>query len=353
MASYADTLAALPAFRNEVLLPQMEGPETPGAFAARGAFSALASPATNIHATGVGIRKKAGRYIPDENVIKLYVFNKLGPGDPGAPTVTDFDGVPVDVEELPVQIIRGAGPAAAGFPQRQHVRPIVGGISTSPIDANFVGTLGCFLRRRRFGTEQIYALSNNHVFADVNSLPIGTLIVQPGPEAPAFATPQANVYARLSSFIPIQFPAGELDPVANRFDAAIARVTDENLIQRGAMFGGINYDPSRVRTPVPGMRVTKCGRTTGVTQGIVTATNVDGLLVNYGTNQNPRLAAYNDTVEIVGTGGGPFSMPGDSGSVILEENTGHPVALLFAGDGFTTTACALGPLCRRLRATPI
>jgi hypothetical protein len=144
-----------------------------------------------------------------------------------------------------------------------------------------------------------------------------------------------------------------LEPVANRFDAAIAIVTDEALIRRGAMFGGIRYDPSRVATPVPGMKVTKCGRTTGVTRGIVTATDVDGVLINYGTNQNPRLAVFNDTVEIVSTAGGSFSMPGDSGSVILEENTGHPVALLFAGDGTNTTACALGPLCRRLRATPV
>jgi hypothetical protein len=353
MASYADCLAALPAFRNEVLLPQMDEQETAGAFAARGAFSALASPAANIHATGVGIRKRAGTYVPEENVIKLYVFHKLGPGDPGAPEVRDFEGVPVDVEELPVQRIRGTGPGPAVFPQRQHIRPIVGGISTSPINANFVGTLGCFLRRRRLGTEQIFALSNNHVFADVNSLPIGTAIVQPGPEAPSFSTPPANVYARLSSFIPIQFPTSDSDPVANRFDAAIAIVTDDALIQRGAMFGGILYNPSRVATLVPGMRVTKCGRTTGVTRGIVTAIDVDGVLINYGTNQNPRLAVFNDTVEIVSTAGGAFSMPGDSGSVILEESTGHPVALLFAGDGVNTTACALGPLCRRLRAMPV
>lgn len=67
----------------------------------------------------------------------------------------------------------------------------------------------------------------------------------------------------------------------------------------------------------------------------------------------PRIAVFENTVEVATPSGDPFSLPGDSGSVILEELTGHPVALLFAGDGRTTTACELGPLCRRLRAWPV
>jgi hypothetical protein len=90
-----------------------------------------------------------------------------------------------------------------------------------------------------------------------------------------------------------------------------------------------------------------------VTRGIVTATEVDGVLVNYGSLQAPRIARFDNCVEIVAPGEGPFSLPGDSGSVILEESTGHPVALLFAGDGVTTTACDFGALCRRLRAVPL
>ncbi len=78
------------------------------------------------------------------------------------------------------------------------------------------------------------------------------------------------------------------------------------------------------------------------------------MLVNYGTQTSPRIATFENCIEIVGTGGGgPFSLPGDSGSVILEQSIGHPVALLFAGDGVTTTACDLGALCRRLRAFPV
>lgn len=35
--------------------------------------------------------------------------------------------------------------------------------------------------------------------------------------------------------------------------------------------------------------------------GIVVATSVDGTLVNYGTPQQPRIASFEDTVEIVNT----------------------------------------------------
>ena len=51
-------------------------------------------------------------------------------------------------------------------------------------------------------------------------------------------------------------------------------VADLNLIQPGRMFGINNYVP-QLATAVPGMRVIKSGRTTGVTTGTVTAVNVD------------------------------------------------------------------------------
>ncbi len=58
----------------------------------------------------------------------------------------------------------------------------MGGGSIAPVNEAFVGTLGCFLKRSIGGTLQIFALSNNHVLADTNRLPVGTAIVQPGPE---------------------------------------------------------------------------------------------------------------------------------------------------------------------------
>ncbi|HEX8736017.1 MAG TPA: hypothetical protein VF721_11885 [Pyrinomonadaceae bacterium] len=397
MATYEECLAALPSFRNDLSQQQILTPFSTtmaeslaaGAasesgeavagftdFTTQGAFAAFATPLNNVHATGVGIRERKGEYDPSEHVIKVFVFDKTETDV--IPKTYEGGKIGIDVEVMPIQIVRNpekpsrqkvpkakktkdAGSAApppvapqALPPQRQRIRPIPGGVSISPLNANFVGTLGCFLLRRNIDTEEIFVLSNNHVLADVNRLPLGTLIVQPGPEIPPFLTNPADAFAALHTFIPIQFPGGAGSaPVFNRFDAAIANVTDGSLIQRGQMFGGVHYDPSRVLNPVPGMRVVKMGRTTGFTRGMIMATNLQGTQVNYGTPQFPRIAVFRNTIRIVGDGGAPFSLPGDSGSVILEEETGHPVALLFAGDGVRTTACDLGSLCQQLGAFPI
>jgi len=369
MAEYGKVLSVLKDFRNnleeetqrEVEAQFSGGMVAMSAFAARGGVSAFSTPLSNVHATGVGIRVRGGKIVPDEFVLKVYVFDKADLGNTTPALMKSYEGVEVDVEPLPIQQAlaktgaskakaSAAPAAAAAVPrQRQRQRPIVGGLSIAPANEHFVGTLGCFLRRVSSGSEQVFALSNNHVLADTNRLLIGTRIVQPGPEVEP--TKPGDVFAALSAFIPIQFPASRLEPVANRFDAAIAVVADLGLIRRGRISGINNYVP-QLATPVPGMRVIKSGRTTGVTTGTVTAVNVNQVQVNYGTRTAPRIATFNDTIEIVGDNG-PFSAPGDSGSVILNRDTGRPVALLFAGDGQTTTACDLGGVCRRFQALPV
>jgi hypothetical protein len=82
MPSYAEARSALPEFRNEILRARHLEPlyaesAATAAFAVRGAFSAYATPTTNVHATGVGIRFKEGKYITDDQVLKVFVFDKL------------------------------------------------------------------------------------------------------------------------------------------------------------------------------------------------------------------------------------------------------------------------------------
>lgn len=359
MAGYGDVLCALRDYRTNLEQQTQEevdrhfrmGGGVMSAFAARGGVAAFATPLSNVHATGVGVRVRKGRIMPDEFVIKVYVFDKMKLGNRTPSLMRSFNGVEVDVEPLPIQraleALREEEPALPA--QRERHRPIEGGLSIAPLNQFFVGTLGCFLRRVADGTEQFFALSNNHILADVNELPIGTSIVQPGPEV-APAAP-GDVFAALSAFIPIQFPKSRMSPVVNRFDAAIAVVTDVSRIRTGRIFGIDQYVP-QVTTAVPGMRVIKSGRTTGVTTGTVTATRVNGTTVNYGTQSAPRITTFNDTIEIVGDAG-PFGAPGDSGSVILDSDSGRPVALLFSGDGLTTTACDLGGVCQQFQAFPV
>jgi hypothetical protein len=130
-------------------------------------------------------------------------------------------------------------------------------------------------------------------------------------------------------------------------------VTDPNKVQRGEILG-IKYDPTTVLSPTQGMRVMKAGRTSGVTHGTITCADVSGIQVNYGLSEhNPRIAVFDDVLRIAGDNGKPFSLEGDSGSIVVEENSGHPVALLFAEDDAQSNACNLGRLCQQLAAWPV
>ena len=349
MATFSEAFAALDDYRVALLTEQQNenAAAAADAFAARGAFSAFATPLTNVHATGVGIRIKNGKIVEGDFVLKVFVFDKQDLGK-RTPRITrgKFQGIEIDVEHLPVQqalLKRRRASARAGTTPAQHQarrRPVIGGLQISPSGANFVGTLGCLVRR---GT-QLFALSNNHVMADTNRLPIGTAIVQP------FGIAAADVFARLSEFDTIRFPAGGVTP-RNRMDAAIAAVTAPNLVSPGTMFGIANYSPLLL-APRPAMTVTKSGRTTGVTSGRITAIRVNGVTVNYGTTQSPIIGTFDNCVQIAGPAGTSFSRPGDSGSVILEQPTGRPVALLFAGNGTSTTACDLTAVCTRFNVVP-
>jgi hypothetical protein len=372
MASYGDVLAALRDYRNalererqaEVERRLTSDAKTASAFAVRGGVAAFTTPLTNIHATGVGVRVRGGKIVPGDFVIKVYVFDKCDLGDAAPELTKRFGDIEIDVEPLPIQQALATRPAmdaeadaggsgvavaAAADPQRIRHRPIVGGLSIAPLNEPSAGTLGCFVRRVSSGTQQIFALSNNHVLADANRLPLGTSIVQPGAEIAH--TGASGVFAALSEFVPIQFPTCRATPVSNRIDAAIAVVSDVTLIEQATIFGIANYVPE-LATPMPAMNVIKCGRTTGVTTGVITSTSVRGVQVNYGTRTAPRLTVFDDTIEIIGDNG-PFSDLGDSGAVVLEADTGRPVALLFAGDGFVTTACDLGSVCQRFQVVPV
>lgn len=247
MANYNDVLGALREYRNELeqrTTEEVEAQFTAGgtvmsSFAARGGVSAFSTPLANVHATGVGVRYRKGKLVKDDFVLKVYVFDKFDLGNNTPELTKGFQGIAVDVEPLPIQLALATAAKKAAknsiTNHRVRHRPIVGGISIAPLNESFVGTLGCFLQRTSNGARQLFALSNNHVLADTNRLPIGTAIVQPGPEvSPAT---QGDVFAALSSLIPLQFPKTRIDPVMNVFDAAIAIVADEKLIKTGSMLG--------------------------------------------------------------------------------------------------------------------
>lgn len=192
----------------------------------------------------------------------------------------------------------------------QRFRPITPGYSVGHYRVT-AGTIGALVDH--MGT--VCVLSNNHVLANSNSAAFGDPILQPGP-ADNGIVPQ-DAFAELIGFVPLD-PSG-----VNYVDAAVGRISPGTYIDT-------TYAGNPLGSPVQaelGLEVWKVGRTTGITQGVVTAVAMDDVAVQFGSST----LYFDDQIEIAGTSG-PFSAGGDSGSLIMD-TTGNPVALLFAGSG--------------------
>ena len=212
--------------------------------------------------------------------------------------------------EADVKIMRVSARISAGELQGA-VRPLEPGAQVQIRGVNFVGTLGAFVRD---AAGVLYALSNSHVLADIGATPIGTGIGQPLGGSPIGV---------LSRHVPLSRTA------PNLVDAAIARLDKTTALVDGwnAAIAGRIKGPRLIGTDDLGRTVTKVGRTTGVRIGKVTAVEVDGLGVNYGSS---GIISFNDQIEVSGGAATDFSAGGDSGSLIIDSD-GWALALLFAG----------------------
>jgi len=195
------------------------------------------------------------------------------------------------------------------------------------------GTLGALVEDTS-GTE--YILSNNHILARTNAAAIGEDIIQPGliDESPACFKDTTDIVASLSAVIPIQFKTKKIIPT-NTADAAIAQVRVGNVDPTGSILdiGTLSTD---TLAPSLGMAVKKSGRTTGLTNGNITAVNAT-IDVSYGSGKTARF------INQIVIGSGNFIAAGDSGSLMVEDVVTNPraVGLLFAG---SSTAAIANPI---------
>jgi hypothetical protein len=188
------------------------------------------------------------------------------------------------------------------------------------------------------------------VLANSNDAQPGDPILQPGPYDGGTSGDQI---ATLEEFVPINFgtapstcsivdglaailnwmaglggsqhrlQAFQEDPEVNRVDAAIARPTSADLVEKRILEIG---EPQGVGEGTLGLAIRKSGRTTGLTSGEITQVDVTAQ-VSYGTG---KTATFADQLMA-----GAMSSGGDSGSAVLDES-GRIVGLLFAGSESTT-----------------
>ena len=246
------------------------------------------------------------------------------PGIAGIPP--NLDGVPVIVK------VTGEIRALSNTKDRFN-RPVPTGVSTGHPDIT-AGTIAC---RVTDGTN-VYALSNNHVYANQNEASIGDAVIQPG-TFDGGSSPADDI-GTLSDFEPIVFKR----KAKNEIDAAIALSSTGDL-GTATPSNGYGTPNSAIVGAVLGQQVQKFGRTTELTKGEITGVNAT-VNVGYGSGKTAKFVK-----QIIIEPGG-FSAGGDSGSLIVtDDGNRNPVGLLFAGSSTLTVANRIDLVLDRFNVT--
>jgi hypothetical protein len=209
-----------------------------------------------------------------------------------------------------------------------HNNRVACGSSCAPSGENYAGTMGALVTKH----QRLYVLSNNHVIAACNHTPLGTPILapanmdgRPGARAPGEVCRHSEICELRSGTQALVQPLRE--------DAALAEVVDSNLVTSWQGDDANGFDtPSQVAPLFSGMAVKKVGRTTGLTTGTVEAT-LTPFAIPYKSRHFTATVWFQDAWSVRGTNGSHFALQGDSGSLVVDNDGGGAVGLVFAVAG--------------------
>jgi hypothetical protein len=206
------------------------------------------------------------------------------------------------------------------------------------------GTVGALVAR---GGNQ-YILGNSHILARDDDASVGESIIQPSLVDSSCSAGAATTVANLSQFANLENPAlgtplvdaalaqvapGRVDPLGTILQ--LGGSTNGYLPTDGPPHGGTGVSPADAVAGTHNGLVAKSGRSTGLTCSSIAAINVTAA-VQYqkgcGTGA-AFTATFHDLVDIHD---GTFSAEGDSGALIVTQDTADPVALLLASSDTDT-----------------
>jgi hypothetical protein len=213
------------------------------------------------------------------------------------------------------------------------------------------GTLGALVSRGG----NYYLLGSNHVLARTDQASPGEAILQPGLMDSDCAAEGAATVANLSQFSNLENPA----PGTPAVDAAMALVRPglvklsgsilelgDSLLE-GQPADGSPHAGSGVSAAY-GQAVAKSGRSTGLTCAAISAIHLTANVVFKKSCGSE--ATFTATLEdLVVVGGGSFSAEGDSGSLVVTQDTADPVALIVGGSDADTIAQPVAQVLAALR----
>jgi len=256
--------------------------------------------------------------IVDENVIRIYVEKKVEE-TALKPSEVIPKSVVINGKEYRTDVVKiGKVKKLDSLDPKQKWRPAPTGVSTGRADILNAGTVGWYIVDE---DGNIYAISNNHVWANENKGVRSDPLVQPS--RIDGGDPVNDTLYLLYDFVPISFTT------TNTVDVAIATITSfQNVYMSILNVGGI----AGKRIPAVGEKASKMGRTSGLTTGNVFDTSAT-LQVQYDSG----IATYEDVVVINGNN---IVQAGDSGSPVFTTNNEF-IGLLFAGsdDNSNLIAC--------------
>jgi hypothetical protein len=284
-----------------------------------------------VTAVGLGGRERDGRPT-GEVVLKVFVERKRPAAEltPGQLLPPEFEGVGVDVVELPEPTLEVAAPPQPGSPgtsvadlDSTEFRPLKGGGCVQvALSGAGLGTLGCFLTDPA-DPAKVYALTNFHVVnVKGGAQPVAgtTRLGQPDNQ---------DGPTKCCSHLIGTFAAGSENTVR---DAAVIRLDGgtkwlAEITEIGIVTGTHTLTVAEV-APLT-YQVRKRGMRTGLTGGIVEALNTQST-IDGNTRNNVIVVKPNPNAGVKAGGTLFFSDHGDSGSAVVNASN-EIVALHFAG----------------------
>ena len=284
--------------------------------ARRGAHRISASTRHNLVGIGVG-NKIVKNTLTDRPSVRLYVARKLDKRD-----ILQDHLLPNHIEDVETDVIE-VGHLRAQIPsQRKRLRPAKPGcsigfaLSAEQDGLLMAGTLGAIVSA---DGDARYILSNNHVLANENLLPVGALILQPGLLDQGDA--RTDAIARLSRFVSLSFTK------PNRVDCAIAEILAPEFVRSSIMARVGKLSGSQPISVVEGMAVEKVGRGSGYTTGEVFDVSAT-VTLGYEMGE----ITFLDQI-LIRSLPRAFSEDGDSGALVVDNESGRAAGLLIGGSG--------------------
>lgn len=293
--------------------------------------------ADNVQGVAVGLGGADTGGVPGEPVVTVYLAEPA-PADDARSVVVDAMQIRA-ASDMPIEFVTSG--VIEAQQNTKKLRPAPGGFSVGNTRLRGSGTLGCLAKDT---AGNVLCLSNNHVLANSNKAKIGDCITQPGRGDGGNCT--NDQIGTLEKFVELKF-----DGTANEVDCAVGRCDATKVTPQIAntRLDDVDYFniSDQVAAPELGVRVRKSGRTTGITNGIITGIQWFGV-IHYSES---RVAYFTNQVVISGFEGRRFSEPGDSGSCIWRVSDERPVGLLFAGVGGVSVANPMSTVLSKLNIT--